>query len=355
MSELKRLIAQTLLFGFEGATINEVINQLNPLIDLNIAGFILFSNHFKQRQLRKNITDTVQTQKLISDLQSINHEKNVLPLLMAVDYEGGRVDRLHHLQGAPKTITGQQSALISNHVFYHQIQAMADFCSKLGFNVNFAPVVDLNLSEGHGVINALERSYGSDPDKVCEMAWQFMQPFLQLGIACCLKHYPGHGSTAEDTHHEVVDVTNSYFLKELLPFERIIHKQHPLVMTMTAHIINRQLDDTGLPATLSYKMLQEQLRDRWHYRGVIVSDDLQMLALASKYSLPERLAMAINAGCDLLIIGNQLDYVEPLKVIDTMESLVNNGTISLSRLKQAAERVSKLKQNIFITNKKEAV
>lgn len=352
MSEVESLVAQTLLLGFEGSTINEVTEQLTPLMELGVAGFILFSNHFEQRQLRKNIVDFEQTKLLINSLQTINHEYNELPLLMAIDYEGGHVDRLGHLQGGPVTKSAQQSASCSEVSFCQQAQSMADFCFQLGFNVNFAPVVDLDLSDGLGIINEFGRSYGSNPQQISHLAWKFMQPFLQLGIACCLKHFPGHGSAIGDTHQDFVDVTESYRKEELIPFQQLLQNQHPLVMTMTAHIVNRQLDSSGFPATLSPAMLDKLLRCDWQYDGVIVSDDLQMLALARHYSLRERLAMAMNAGCDLLIIGNQISQDEPREVIDTMVSLVNNGDISLSRLQQAAARVSKLKQHI---NNKEVV
>ncbi|WP_367607185.1 glycoside hydrolase family 3 N-terminal domain-containing protein [Legionella sp. W05-934-2] len=352
MSELKSLIAQTLLVGFEGADINEVRDELAPLIELNAAGFILFSNHFKQRQLKKNIVDYFQTQSLIEGLQAINGKHHPLPLLMAVDYEGGQVDRLGHLRGAPVTCSAKESARLPQSLFNQQAQSMADFCHQLGFNINFAPVVDLDLSNGQGCINMLDRSYGTNAQQVSKLAWQFMQPFLQLGIACCLKHFPGHGSAMGDTHLQLVDVSDTYEMDELNPFQQILHHQHPLVMVMTAHIINRNLDSTGLPSTLSRVMLNQQLRNKWHYDGVIVSDDLQMHALAHHYSLSERLAMAMNAGCDLLIIGNQMSYDEPMAIIDMMASLVNNGDISLSRLQQAADRVRKLRQRI---NNKEVV
>jgi len=352
MSNLKNLAAQILLLGFEGAATSEVVDQVTPLIELGVAGFILFSNHFNQRQLQKNIVDYDQTKLLIESLHITNHHYHELPVLVAVDYEGGSVDRLAHLKGSPITPSAQQSALWSKSQFDEMAQAMANFCHQLGFNVNFAPVVDLNLTDRKGIINQFERSYGSNPIQVSHLAWQFMQPFLKLGIACCLKHYPGHGSAIGDTHQHFVDVSDTYNHEELLPFQNILQNKHPLVTVMTAHVVNRQLDSTGLPATLSKAMLNEYLRIDWQYNGIIVSDDLQMLALARHYSLRQRLAMAINAGCDLLIIGNQMDYDNPMEVIDTLVSLVNNGDVSESRLKQAAGRVNKFKQHI---NNKEAV
>ena len=128
---------------------------------------------------------------------------------------------------------------------------MALTLKSLGFNLNFAPVVDLDLNDQQGIIGALKRSFSSNPEVVIRVAQQFVETFNRYGIMCAYKHFPGHGSAVGDTHAGFVDVTDTYQSCELIPYQGLVQDAYKPAMIMTAHVINKQLDSQGLPATLS--------------------------------------------------------------------------------------------------------
>ena len=164
------------------------------------------------------------------------------------------------------------------------------------------------------------------------------------GITCCYKHFPGHGSALGDTHQGFVDVTDTFDKAELEPYLQLLSKQEPPVMIMTAHVINRQLDASGLPATLSHPVLTGLLREKMGFEGVIISDDLQMQAITDHYSLADSLRLTINAGADMVIFGNQLGNHSATALIDIIENLVLEHAIDPNRIRQAFQRIKQLKQ-----------
>ena len=221
---------------------------------------------------------------------------------------------------------------------------MASTLHELGFNLNFAPVVDLNLNEEQGIIGKLHRSYSADPKHVIRAAAQFVKAFNEYGISCAYKHFPGHGSAIGDTHLGFVDVTDHYQPSELLPYAALLNDTLlPPAMVMTAHVINRQLDASGMPATLSYPIITDLLRREIGFKGVIISDDLQMQAISDHYTLEESLRLTINAGADMVIFGNQLGRHTATEIIDCIEHLVQSGAINLSRIEEAYQRILYLK------------
>jgi beta-N-acetylhexosaminidase len=223
---------------------------------------------------------------------------------------------------------------------------MAETLKELGFNLNFAPIVDLNLSIKDGIIGRLDRSFSDQPAEVIRSAKTFVSAFSQYGVACTYKHFPGHGSAMGDTHHGFVDVTDVFDAQELLPYASLIKEHQIPVMIMTAHVINRQLDPSGLPATLSFPVLSELLRHKMGFDGVIVSDDLQMQAISQHYPLDDILKLTINAGADMLIFANQLDDITATEVVDRMERLVNSGAIDASKIEKSNHRILQLKSSI---------
>ena len=217
---------------------------------------------------------------------------------------------------------------------------------SLGFNLNFAPVVDLELNGMQGIIGPLQRSFSEKPEVVSRVARQFVDVFSQYGVACSYKHFPGHGSALGDTHKGFVDVTDTFQAAELLPYKTLLPKSDKPVMVMTAHVVNRHLDPSGLPATLSHKILTGLLRDEIGFDGVIISDDLQMQAIAEHYSLEETLCLTINAGADMLIFGNQLGENSAPEIINIIEQAVVDHKIDLNRIDEAFGRIVRLKQQL---------
>lgn len=345
---LRHKIGQMLIMGFEGCEIHDDSLVAQWLSGDGLGGVLLFDKDLPTQTYGKNIKTKAQVSALNARLTHFaSKSKDSLPLFIAIDYEGGAVDRLAKVPDCMKTLNAQELSKLSGSALDDELSQMANTIKQLGFNLNFAPVVDLHLQNQEGIIGALKRSYSDNPLVVSRLAHQFVEVFSRHGIACCYKHFPGHGSATGDTHEGFVDVTEHFQTKELEPYQHLLHDKNQPVMVMTAHVINKKLDSKGLPATLSYEVLTGLLRNTLGYEGVIISDDLQMQAIAHHYSLEESLSLTINAGADMMIFGNQLGSISATKVIDTIEQLVLTNTISQTRIDEAFNRVKHLKQTLL--------
>ncbi|RMX21021.1 glycoside hydrolase family 3 protein [Legionella jordanis] len=344
MAELRQQIAQMLVMGFAGTSIDEIHPVRKWINQEQIGAVILFDYDMQNRCQGKNLINKEQIQQLTEQLQQALPDHAKLPLFIAIDYEGGSIDRLKYVPDCPKTLTPSELAALDETEFQTHVGIMASTVKSLGFNLNFAPVVDLDLSKEQGIIGKLGRSFSVNPDEVASLAASFVSNFAEHKLICCYKHFPGHGSALGDTHEDFVDVTDSFQPSELQPYQKLAKRHDLPAMIMTAHVINRNLDPSGLPATLSKKMLTGLLREEFGFEGVIVSDDLQMHAIAKHYSLEKSLELTINAGADMLIFGNQLGQITAPEVIDQIEQLVLSGVISSARIAESYERILKLKR-----------
>ncbi|MDP3269367.1 MAG: glycoside hydrolase family 3 N-terminal domain-containing protein [Legionella sp.] len=353
MITLRNKIGQMLIMGFNGTEINEYTPVAQWLSNDGLGGVLLFDKDIESNHYGKNLVDQAQIKHLIHELRwyaskSLSSDKDV-PLFVALDYEGGAVDRLSTIDECMSTLKPCELAQLSQDAFEEEVSQMAITLKSLGFNLNFAPVVDLNLTEDAGIIGKLGRSFSADPKLVARAAAQFVDIFSRYGIACAYKHFPGHGSAVGDTHEGFVDVTDTFNPQELAPYNQLLKDVYKPVMVMTAHVINKNLDKEGIPATLSYEILTGLLREKMGYNGVIISDDLQMHAIANHYSLNEALEQTINAGADMIILGNQFGAVSAPEVIDLIEQLVLNKKIDQERIDDAYRRVMRIKQQISCT------
>jgi beta-N-acetylhexosaminidase len=169
----------------------------------------------------------------------------------------------------------------------------------------------------------------------------------KLNIKTALKHFPGHGSSTTDSHLGLVDVSKTWSVEELFPYKYLIDTGK-VDMIMTAHIINKKLDDSGLPATLSKKIVTGLLRKQFHYDGIVISDDMQMHAISKYYGLAQSLKLSINAGVDIVIFSNNIegskDYT-PENIHATFKKLVLDGEIPLSRINESFNRIMALKKS----------
>lgn len=344
MATLRQQIGQMLIMGFDGTDINETSPVWQWLLTDGLGGVLLFDFDLAQNRPGKNISSQQQVSQLTQQLKACSSRHNELPLFIAIDYEGGAVDRLKHIPGCPKTLTPAHLAQLPDNELTEQCQIMANSLRSLGFNLNFAPVLDLSLNKDAGIIGKLQRSFSDNPVEVARVAHRFVQIFDDYGIACCYKHFPGHGSAVGDTHEGFVDVTTSFHNKELEPYASLFRQDQPAAMIMTAHVINRQLDPGGLPATLSPTILTGLLRETMGYDGIIISDDLQMHAISHHFSIDESLRLTINAGADMIIFANQLGSISATDVIDRIERLVNSRAISPARIAQSWQRIVRVKQ-----------
>lgn len=345
MTSLRQQIAQMLIIGFDGTTLDPANPLVRCLSSDGLGGVLLFDYDLPNHRQGKNLVSQSQIKELTTQLQ--NAAQN-LPLFIAIDYEGGAVDRLKHIPGCPSTVTPENFAFLSASEQEQLSKQMAATLKSLGFNLNFAPVVDLNMNTQKGIIGKLGRSFSSEAGELTRIARRFVRIFAQQHIVCCYKHFPGHGSATGDTHEGFVDVTETFELRELEPYRALMQGNDAMPMIMTAHVINRKLDPTGLPATLSNAILTGILREQIKFDGVIISDDLQMHAISNHFTTEDALCMTINAGADMVIFANQLGQISAFEVIDLIEKLVNEEKIAASRINQAYQRIVNMKQKQLI-------
>ena len=241
---------------------------------------------------RKNLVNATQLRQLTADLR----EAMGPHALIGIDQEGGSVARITFLPQAPSAMA---LGAIGDEAIAAQVgAAVSRGLRSMGINWNFAPVIDVNNNPANPVI--AERSFGADPDHVARMAGAWMRGALQEGVACCVKHFPGHGDTHMDSHHALptVDKTLAELESlELRPF-RALADEAPSMMT--AHIVYPQIDPEH-PATLSAKVLDGILRQSIGYRGVVITDALMMKAVYDRYGHARSSVMALQAGADMVL------------------------------------------------------
>lgn len=347
MMSLRQKIAQMLIVGFRGTTLDEAQSVTSCIARDGLGGVILFDYDLITKTQGKNLINKNQIKTLNDNLQKCAQQhSSELPLFIAIDYEGGAVDRLKRIPECPATVTPEQFAYLSESEQETMAKTMASTLKSLGFNLNFAPVVDVHMHNDAGIIGRLGRSFSTQTGEIVRVARRFVRAFADKGIVCCYKHFPGHGSAVGDTHLGFVDVTDTFELRELEPYRALLSTDNTMIMT--AHVINRKLDGSSLPATLSSDILENMLREQFGFTGVIISDDLQMRAIANHFDLENALERTINAGSDMIIVANQLDEIEPITIIDMIEQLVLDNKIDVQRIDIAFQRISSLKQRYLI-------
>jgi beta-N-acetylhexosaminidase len=339
--ELRQRIGQMLLVGFRGIEASETSSISRSLHDLNLGGVILFDIDVPSgRTFPRNIVDPVQTKKLTADLQL----RAPTPLLIAIDVEGGKVNRLKAKYGFPDIPSAAEMGKLGPARVQEIGADVGRELADLGINFDFAPVVDLNVNPANPVIGALGRSFSEDPATVVACAGAFIQGLHSHGIISCLKHFPGHGSSTADSHLGMVDVTETWTSKELIPYRDLI-QQDLADAVMTAHVMNRAVDP-DYPATLSDNFIIPTLRNQLLFQGPVISDDLEMGAITLNYGFGEALIRAVNAGCDMLILSNNgsvYDDGAAARAVETLFNAAQAGKISKIRIMQASERVRLLK------------
>lgn len=345
--ELKQKIGQMLIIGFRGTEANGLSYITRTINYLNIGGVILFDkdNPSSGEISPRNITDYNQTKTLIQNLNKYSRS----PLFVSVDAEGGYINRLKQKYGFINIPSAEQMGKGTVEETKNQAITLGQELKDLGFNMDFAPDVDVNVNPENPVIGYLERSFSADPEKVYEHASSFIDGLHQNNIITAIKHFPGHGSSTSDSHLGIVDVTNTYKQEELIPYQKLIESGYS-DMVMTAHIINTNIDPE-YPATLSPLFVKNILREQLKFNGVIVSDDMQMGAIVNNYGYDEAIIKAINAGCDILIISNNgttYDEKAPYDAVDIIYKAVKNGQISEQQINDSYNRIQTLKEKYGI-------
>lgn len=336
-------IAQMVMIGFRGLALSDDNPIVRDIRERQIGGVFLFDYDVALDSPTRNIQSPQQLKALDASLQKLSHT----PLLIGIDQEGGKVNRLKEKFGFPPSLSAQAlGALDDLNKTRAQAQVTAKTLAQAGINLNLAPVVDLNANPTNPVIGKLERSFAADPQIVTKHALEVIKAHHAQHVLTALKHFPGHGSSRDDSHLGFVDVTSTWSPQELEPYASIIQARQADVI-MTAHIFNARLDP-NLPATLSKNILTGILREQLGYDGVIMSDDMQMQAITKYYGLETAIASAINAGVDILSFANNLVY-EPesaARAITLIKSLVQQGKLNAARIEQSYERIMRLKRRL---------
>ncbi|MDR3351407.1 MAG: hypothetical protein LBN98_07205 [Prevotellaceae bacterium] len=342
---LKEKIAQMLLVGFRDTTLTENSEIYHDIKELKVGGVILFDYDVPSKTPVRNIKSPAQVKKLVADLQQIAPVK----LLVSIDQEGGKVNRLKPVFGFPPSVSAKYLGAADNAdttAFY--AAQTAGMLAELGINLNFAPCVDVDVNPGNPIIGQKERSFSADPEKVAEHAGIWVAEQSKRHIISCPKHFPGHGSSMHDTHAGSADITNTWSAAELIPYRRLL-QSGAISLIMTSHVFNANLD-AEYPATMSKKILTGLLREELGFDGVIISDDLAMGAIADLFPLETALEKAINAGVDILCLSNNGSVYKPHmteQVIDTIYALVKSGKITPERIDESYRRIRQLKQDFL--------
>lgn len=346
LPDLETQIGQMIMVGFRGMHVDADNPILKDIRDRKIGGVILFEYDVPAKIAKRNISSPEQVWALIAQLQ----EASSVPLFVAIDQEGGRVNRLKEKYGFPPTVSAQFLGTRNDlELTAEYARTTAKTLKRLGIHINFAPSVDVNANPENPVIGKLERSFSADPADVTRHAEVWVREHKGQGVLSALKHFPGHGSSKADSHLGFVDVTETWSEKELEPYRALISAGECEIV-MSAHIFNSHLDP-DLPATLSARVLTGILRNQLGFQGLIVSDDLQMKAISAHYGLKTALAHGINAGLDLLVFGNNASEFEPdiaARAIGHIKELVDEGTVSRERISESFLRIRQLKSKITL-------
>ncbi len=342
-------IGQMLLVGFRGLDVrNHDAPVVQDIRDHHIGGVLLFDYDVAQRRPVRNIQSPEQVRKLVRALQAYSE----IPLLVGIDYEGGIISRLPKKYGFPATVSHQYLGRKNNPALTRQhATRMAQTLAELGINLNFAPVVDVNTNPNNPIIAKKKRSFSANPEIVAKQALEYIRAHHSQNVLCTLKHFPGHGSSRADSHLGMVDVTNTWSDIELIPYREIIEAGEADAI-MTAHVFNKKLDPK-YPATLSKQTITGLLRDKLGFEGIVFSDDMQMRAIANHYGLETAVRKAIEAGVDILVIGNNTGYFVPdivAQVTTIIKRLVKKGTISPARIDDSYQRILRLKRQVMNIN-----
>ncbi|MET0381226.1 MAG: glycoside hydrolase family 3 N-terminal domain-containing protein [Methyloceanibacter sp.] len=334
---LDAMIGQMIMIGFEGRNEREpdVVAAHDQLAQGVIGGVVLYPD---------NIGSPEQLRALTTYLRDARSWP--IPFI-AVDQEGGLVQRLsgHRYFPSARSV-GANPSFAAPQAAERLYQTMAEELAKAGFNLNFGPVVDLSLNPHNYVIVQRDRSFGADPNIVATLAGAFIRAHRAAGIATVAKHFPGHGSSTADSHKMLADVSGTWQEIEIEPY-RTLAKEGLLDGVMVGHLYHPRFSDGAkLPASLSGRAVAA-LRDTG-FKGVVVSDDMEMGAVRDDYSLEERAVKAVNAGTDLLVFSNVTlrDPELGTKLHAIIANAVREGRISRSRIEKAYGKIMLLKRRI---------
>lgn len=344
---VEQKVSQLLVAGINGLEPGD--DGTRAVADYQVGGIILFG---------RNVESAEQLTDLTNGLKELNGD--YIPLFLSVDQEGGRVDRMPpEVADLPAAYQFGQIADPDQRMdaCFALGQALAAQCAAFGFNLDFAPVMDIWSNPDNTVIG--DRAFGSDLESVTYAANETAWGILSGGVIAAAKHFPGHGDTAVDSHYGLPVVDKS--LEELLDFELVPFRQaientcvygaaggdSAIPVIMVSHILMTAIDPDR-PASLSESVVTGLLREEMGFDGVVCTDDLTMAAVSDSYGMGEAAVLAVEAGCDLLLVCHEADNLTAAR--DALLAAVDSGRISMERLDESVYRILALKLDWELTN-----
>ena len=323
----KEHLSLHLILGFETDRFDRSLQTLLEIY--RPGGLLLFA---------RNLRTGEQTAELLR--QIVAH----LPYrpFLAIDQEGGSVDRLKEilppLPSAERVLRTEKRS-----VSYQLGEVIGEGLRRLGFNLNFAPVLDLATPVSRTVLGS--RTFGEDGGTVTEFANAFLEGLSRHRILSCGKHFPGLGGADADTHFHLPMVDKSMkklWQEDLIPYRRL---SADLPLILVSHACYKAYDfQSPLPACLSPAVVDGLLRRKLGYSGLVVTDDMDMGAITRKFSKQEAVVRALEAGCDMLVVGRHEGSLR--EIVSALESAVKQGRLSRERLKESRERIVRLQRNL---------
>lgn len=329
---LEEKVGQMFMIGLKEKNDKEISNLINLY---NVGGVVIYSYDYNNY---KNMI------KYINNIKKIN-KKNKVPIFISIDQEGGRVNRM------PQDIMNLKSATkFSNKKDKKLIKEEGNLLGKMlkesGISVNYSPVLDIkNFDENHAIG---DRCYGTTKEEVCEYGLEIMNQLKKNDIISVVKHFPGHGLTKKDSHYQIPTIKkkiNEIEENDMKPFEEAIRKGADAIMV--GHLIIEDVDSKN-PCSISKKIINKYLLEKFNYKGLIITDDIKMLTFPLHYNIKKIVKKAIEAGNDIIMVG--YNYRKISSIINYIIKEVKKGNISEDRINKSVEKILYLKEKYNVND-----
>ncbi len=352
---IEEAIGSLIMTGFRGSSLDDpqCREDVRLLKEHHVKGVILFDTHLPTHQSiggMRNIVSESQIRTLTDDLRNELGDD----LIVAIDQEGGSVNRLGLFRdaGVSDQLSARVQGSMSERPLGATIRPVAQALHESGVNLTFAPCVDLEINPENPIIAGKDRALGRDPVRVTASASMIISTYHAHGVPCCLKHFPGHGSSTIDTHHGIADITDTHHDDEQRVYRMMIESMHggrvPEFAVMTGHLMHRGFD-SEFAASLSPEHTQQLLRDTLGFDGVVVTDSLDMGAIRMRHDPGTATMLSILAGADIALDGfnapitpQHPERSHPAPVMHgAILDAVEGGLIDESRIMESVSRLAR--------------
>ena len=331
---LEEKIGQLFMVGLEEKTNEDITNLIK---NNKIGGVVLYKENYHTYE------------EMLSYINNIkkSNSKNAIPIFISIDQEGGRVNRMPseilNLKSATKLASTNDIEIVKESG-----KIIGEMLNKTGISMDYAPVLDIRKFEEKHAIG--DRCYGENIEDVSKYGIEMMKEMQNKGVIPVIKHFPGHGLTQKDSHFRIPKITEKIEVLEkedMVPFENAIKQNAEAVMV--GHLIIKDVDKK-YPASLSKEVIQKYLIQKYNYKGLIITDDLKMMAIRLHYNMKTAVLKAIEAGNDIIMIG--MSYKKINKIIKFIVKKVKKGELSIDRINESVEKIIRMKEKYKLQDEK---